>query len=562
VKPVRSMVLAIVVSLAWTASASAQSSSSPLEPLTGPNGKPYEFIPKAPGTREQTQLWYGPYTVPPGQDMNRVDLDLPMRGGFLVSIDPGMRRVADLSEPSHQEAHIHHAHWFALQPGNKEDNYTHGNTEWIFGNGDEETKADFAERSAADPNGPNFGEYVAPGNPQVMIYMLHNKTNQPLVTWIVLDVTFVHGTKAQLDTGKKPWHDLAGVLFGRTFNVPVQPNGDGKWDTTHDMSKPIEWTSTLDGTIIGTGSHVHPGGLEILTENFGSKASPCPDDHKGTGGTLLLDSKVLWHYGAMFSEDYQTTVTNPNWRAPIHKGDVLRITGYYANKDTAWYTAMTHNGLYIDTSEPPQGHCKPYLVGNAQPQHTVYTKKKSVRYSISKRGKLVRKVRVKKIPHTVGISLTDGVPNRPWGHDHDTLCGVDLGKPPCERPYQPRPAGDFASQVLISDFQYIPGDTSLSGSPGLPPKIHKGQSLTFVNTDESANIRHSVTTCNLPCNGTYVANYPWANGVWDSGTLGYDAIDGGTPDPVSSTPPTLPVGRYAYFCRIHPWMRGQFEVVP
>jgi plastocyanin len=116
--------------------------------------------------------------------------------------------------------------------------------------------------------------------------------------------------------------------------------------------------------------------------------------------------------------------------------------------------------------------------------------------------------------------------------------------------------------VTISNFLYVPGDLGLSGEQGNPPRVHHGESLTFVNADQSADIRHSVTTCNLPCDGTYVGNYPWANGVWDSGTLGYDAIDGGTPDPVSSTPKDLPVGRYAYFCRIHPWMRGQFEVVP
>jgi plastocyanin len=31
---------------------------------------------------------------------------------------------------------------------------------------------------------------------------------------------------------------------------------------------------------------------------------------------------------------------------------------------------------------------------------------------------------------------------------------------------------------------------------------------------------------------------------------------------VASTPKNLAVGKYAYFCRIHPWMRGSFEVVP
>jgi plastocyanin len=50
--------------------------------------------------------------------------------------------------------------------------------------------------------------------------------------------------------------------------------------------------------------------------------------------------------------------------------------------------------------------------------------------------------------------------------------------------------------------------------------------------------------------------------VWESGTLGFDAVDGGTPDPIAETPKDLAVGKYSYFCRIHPWMRGTFEVVP
>ena len=152
-------------------------------------------MPSPAGPTQDVNLTSGPYTIPPGWDGNRMALDLPPTGGWLLSVEPVVYRANDLSEPSHQEAHIHHAHWFALDPGNKEDNYTGGNTEWIFGNGDEETKADFEERSAADPNGPHYGEFIGAAGPQVMIYMLHNKTNQPLNVWIVLDVKFIHGTK-------------------------------------------------------------------------------------------------------------------------------------------------------------------------------------------------------------------------------------------------------------------------------------------------------------------------------------------------------------------------------
>ena len=95
-----------------------------------------------PGTIKKMRFWYGPYTMPAGWDANRVDLDIPVHNGMILKVEPELRVGPDWKEPSHQVAHIHHAHWFALDPGNKEDNYTAGNTEWIFGNGDEETRAD------------------------------------------------------------------------------------------------------------------------------------------------------------------------------------------------------------------------------------------------------------------------------------------------------------------------------------------------------------------------------------------------------------------------------------
>ena len=72
------------------------------------------------------------------------------------------------------------AHWFALDPGNPEDNYTYGNTEWIFGNGDEETRADFQERSNADPHGPVYGQYIGAEKPQIMT--VPRPTHQPVRT--------------------------------------------------------------------------------------------------------------------------------------------------------------------------------------------------------------------------------------------------------------------------------------------------------------------------------------------------------------------------------------------
>ena len=101
----------------------------------------------------------------------------------------------------------------------------------------------------------------------------------------------------------------------------------------------------------------------MTVENYGSEENPCRDEGQGYGGTAAARLHALWHDGVKFSEDFQTEVTNPAWRAPIHEGDRIRISRIYENKKHAWYEAMAHEGIYIDEAQPPKGRCKPYLVG-------------------------------------------------------------------------------------------------------------------------------------------------------------------------------------------------------
>jgi hypothetical protein len=537
----RQGITALAVSLTLVAPAMARAADDPVTTVAGE--RVARYVPKKAGTQEQLRVWYGPYLVPPGHDANRFDLELPIRDGFVTTIEPGMRRVEDLSEPGHQEAHIHHAHWFALDPGNEHDNYFGGLMQWAFGNGDEETRADSTERTAAEPGGPIYGGALKGTQPQVMIYMLHNKTSRPLNVYIALDVTFVHGTLEEL--GPR-YHSLTGTIFGKTYDVAREPAGDGTKETA------IEWTSTMEGTMIGAGGHLHPGGLRVEVENLGSDRNPCR--------AKLLDADALWRDGVPFSEDFQMEVSHPAWRAPIRKGDRLRITGIYENRDHAWYDVMTHMGMYVDPQQKPRAGCAPYLVGATPQRHTAVRRRRHVHYRISRRGRLVRRVHWHRRAATAGVDPVAGVPNRPWGHHKDLVCGL-AGGAACDRPEKERPPGRLTNEVTIADFLYLPGDQSLAGEDGAPPRVRHGEALTFVNADQAAGIRHSVTTCAWPCNGPYVGNYPLADGTWDSGTLGYDVVDGGSPNPVARTPPDLAVGRYAYFCRIHPWMRGAFEVV-
>ncbi len=543
----RSAVLAstVLALLACAGPAAAQDPTDPKEPLLDRGD---QFAGKPPGTVETLRFWYGPYVVPPGNDMNRFDLNLPVREGMVLSIEPRLRLAHDFSTPVHQHAHIHHAHWLRVDPGNKEDTNTYGFTQWLWGTGDEETRADAQRQASAEPNGPVYGGYTGPGKVEPVIYMIHNKTSQPMLTYLTLDVVFAHGSPEQLEqaTGR-PHHSPVGVIFGRTFDVPRNAGGDGVFETARDDKEgPIEWVASRDGTIVGAGGHIHPGGRTVTIENLGSESNPCKrTKYSKYGGTALFRSEAV-HRTAPLSEDFQMTIPRAAWRAPVRKGDRLRISSTYENRDHAWYAVMAHTGVYIDDKQPPRPGCKPYLVG----RHAAKMKRK------------------RKKP-----DLTKGVLNRDWRGPPEAVCGrhqaggsahhggVHDGGP-CERDEPDRGTGVETSFVAIQNFLYTPGDRGLGGAMGAPARVRQGNTITFVNLDQQAGIRHTVTTCPWPCNGPYVANYPLADGRFDSGMMGYDVVDGGSPNPVSRTPTDLPVGKYAYFCRTHPWMRGAFEVTP
>jgi hypothetical protein len=165
--------------------------------------------------------------------------------------------------------------------------------------------------------------------------------------------------------------------------------------------------------------------------------------------------------------------------------------------------------------------------------------------------------------------------------------------------------GPFVSKVEIRNFVYDQGDLTMPGRKGLPPSVPQGQSLTFVNEDQPTTVRfHTVTACKAPCNRGSGIGFPLADGagLFDSGELGFGpTISGslygdagnlpmtpvvdtpapaekcakGGPGPVTKaiaascigttswkTPKNLSPGTYTYFCRIHPFMRGAFRVVP
>jgi hypothetical protein len=94
-----------------------------------------------------------------------------------------------------------------------------------------------------------------------------------------------------------------------------------------------------------------------------------------------------------------------------------------------------------------------------------------------------------------------------------------------------------------------------------------GSKPAATETAPSARATGVTTTgCKAPCNRKTGIAYPIADGkaTFDSGELGYGP-KGATAAANRiewETPRNLSPGSYTYFCRIHPFMRGAFRVVP
>lgn len=497
------------------------------------------YEPQTPGTERSYCLFYGPYTIPPGHDLSRVDLDLSLSDGFLVAGGPGLV-FADGTEPGHQELHIHHAHWWFLEPGapNYGPSVPFPGWKWISGSGEEETEGSFDLVSAAEGGNRRYGLAVREGERTLLINMIHNKTTRPIVVWVKVDLTFVHGTAAEIaGTTGENFRNLTPVLVGGSFDVPREPpGGDGVFVWPRDINGTGQvWTAPFDGTIVIGAGHLHPGGQRAIVTNMGRPSEPCASDRTdGIPGKTLYELDVI-NRETPLSEDFQIEITQPGFRATVRAGDRIVVNGVYESAEHGWWDAMTHTGFYVDEHPvAPADACSVELVG-------------------------VPAGWSPPLGYPVLQAPTEGIANRAWTGDPDPLCGV-TGSPACNRNLTPVPSGADTEVVTISNFQFTPGGLGLSGPLG-PPRIARGTRLHVVNTDIAAYVRHTMTSCPSPCDGPYVTNYPLPDGAFDSGFLGYEPTTMGGPPYWEFDTSRLEPGRYTYFCRIHPWMRGAFDVV-
>jgi plastocyanin len=321
--------------------------------------------------------------------------------------------------------------------------------------------------------------------------------------------------------------------------------------------------SFTGGTLIGIGGHVHPGGLqnEVDLVRPGNTVSVRKRNGKRvrkkkevsriyTGQAAYWDRKDRTKPGGPpTSWDFSMRVTGlPYWGVRVNPGDRLRSNATYDTRMQSTYEDM---GIAVTLLVPNDENGKPQAPG-VNPFKVKVDKSDACK---SRGLKAKRKRRL----------CDKGIVTHGHLKENDNFGGAQ-GEWNARR-------GLPTNRVGIANFLYAPGDLSTLSMTGVPT-VQLGSTLKFDNT-EGHSIYHTVTSCGFPCLGPTGTAYPLSNGATSTGRpVDFDSSELGIGAPaIGPAKQTLewdlPVSReegfqpgeiVTYFCRIHPSMRGAFEV--
>ena len=491
---------------------------------------------------------FGPLHVQPGQNIINLDLqkERPAVNGWIVGFRPGLVYAGNGKSPSVDVVHLHHA-------------------VWLVGDSVQQLKPTFAagEEKTYFNAPPGFGWRYTTSQIWVINHMIHDLTAAPQEVYLTYTLFFIPDSAPQakaITPIETQWMDVQGVKPYPVFNALRGQGRHGRL-TYPDMVPNAyksdgvvrnRWVADHDGTMVVTAGHLHPGGLYTdldITRN-------------GVTKRIFRSRANYFEPVGAVSWDVAMSETGPNWKVNFKKGDVLTVHATYDTSRASWYEVMGIMPVGV-TASPVAGGVDPFT------------------------GK---------------VDQTDYLSHGRLPENIDR--GVRQPELGMRNPLRER-SGPFIDRVVISNFVYSQGDLTTPGKAGLPPQVHQGQSLTFVNQDAPLTTRfHTITACRAPCDLSGGIGYPLANGpeTFDSGELGFGptisdnlyaagfengtvpitpVVDtptaksncNGVPGLVATlasgcvgtvvykTPADLPPGTYTYFCRIHPFMRGAFRVV-
>jgi hypothetical protein len=534
--------------------------------LDGWEGPEYE---RYPGICQRLKFSFGPIPVKPGQNdvlVEPVVLEKPWYDGYVTRLKPDLV-YEDGTVPPIEQVHLHHGTWLSAP--------TYGSGPF-FAAGEEKTIAFF-------PRG--YGMPVRATDQWLLLYMVHSAIPQPKTVYITYEVDYVAKPAAEA-AGIKPVYPI--WLDVETGGYPVfntqRAFGGGDGTCTH----PAEQCAAFDpwgdvrpsqgappdrpgrdftfpqaggrlglvenfrgGTVIGIGGHLHPGGLtndidlvrgdqakRVYTGEAKYWQRP-PNDPSQSGGP-----PTSW--------DFSMTVTGlPRWGIRVEPGDRLRSNATY---DTTHQSTYENMGIAIALFAPDAPDGTPTAPG-VDP----FTAPVDTSADCGSGG----------LRAATPTLCDKGVVTHGHLAENDNFGGPDAAATLTDA------RSGVGDRVDIAAFLYNPGDLSMASMNGLP-QVKLGSTLTFTNGDTLLDIFHTATSCRYPCTGQTGTAFPLADGRtsagrpidFDSGELGYGIpyITGAKNElqwglPVTPGNGFAPGEIVTYYCRIHPFMRGGFEVV-
>ena len=496
---------------------------------------PLALAPDAPAALPGVQhLHYraGPFEIKPGQ--NRIAFyplgQKPPVDGYIVGIKANLR-LPNGTVPRVDVIHLHHGVWLNLSRRDTTGGFP---GERFFAVGEEKT---------VSRTPPGYGYPYRATDVWFLNHMIHDLTPKPFQVYVTYDLDFIPATSpaaAHIIPVHPVWMDVENGHLYPVFDVRRGTGGNGRFTFPTEARNPYPngrrlntWTVDRPGVLVGTGGHLHPGGLHddlFLTRPGARYRGPrcarrrtrrarrrcrrrAPSVH-GSTVHLFRSSAHYFEPAGAVSWDVAMTVTRRNWRVGVKKGDRLKISATYDSKRASWYEVMGIMNVWMaDGRRGPN----PF------------------RKKVDLRGRLTHG-HLRENRHHGGARTRLPDPRK-------------------------LPSGVFAPGLIgIQAFKYAYGDLRLPGARRDPPVVRRGGSLLFVNGDNRKGVYHSITSCRAPCNRSTGIAYPIADGrfQFDSGQLG-------TRLPAVGrlrwrTPRRLRPGTYTYFCRIHPFMRGSFRV--
>jgi plastocyanin len=552
-----------------------------------------------PGACTRMRFVYGPIVVKPGQNdvlIGPVTIEKPAQDGFITRFKPNLV-LHDGTTPPVEQVHLHHGTWLSVP------DYGSGP---FFAAGEEKTVAPY-------PKG--YGMQIRADDKWLLLYMVHSAVQESMVAYITYDVDFVPQAKAQA-LGLKPavpiWLDVRPSGYP-VFNTQRSFGGaDGRctwpkeqcaafdpWGETFvgqgeagngvgtDLKLPARGESLgsienfTGGTLIGIGGHLHPGGLENEIDLV----------RDGKATRIYTGQAVYWDWkdpskpgGPPTSWDFSMEVIGaPWWGVRVKPGDALRSNAVY---DTTYQSTYENMGISVALLAPDTPDGKPTAPGVdpfttpkdrsedcktgglLAPELAAAAAKKATKRKPGAAKAKKKSTKRKPKPKPRGPYLCDkGIVTHghlPENANHSGPAGAWNAK-----------RGSPTDDVRIVDFLYYPGDLTTISMTGVPT-VKLGTALRFLNVD-GLSIYHTVTSCAFPCLGPTGSAFPLADGRsskgrnldFDSSELGIGAPYIGPAKqtvewdlPVTQKDGFQPGEIVTYFCRIHPSMRGAFEVAP